>query len=84
MITKEMIDRINFLYHKSQTEGLTEEEKEEQKRLRQEYVKEIRERLKESWIVLNMLKIVATIVDMTIITIITTTDIKDKGEMKNV
>jgi hypothetical protein len=40
--------------------------------------------LKESWIVLNMLKIVATIVDMTIITIITTTDIKDKGEMKNV
>lgn len=46
MITKEMIDRINFLYHKSQTEGLTEEEKEEQKRLRQEYVKEIRERVK--------------------------------------
>jgi uncharacterized protein YnzC (UPF0291/DUF896 family) len=46
MITREMIDRINFLYYKSQTEGLTEEEKEEQKRLRQEYVKEIKERVR--------------------------------------
>lgn len=46
MITREMIKRINFLYHKSQTEGLTEEEKEEQKRLRQEYVKEIKERVR--------------------------------------
>ena len=32
------IDRINELYHKSQAVGLTEEEKEEQARLRQEYV----------------------------------------------
>ncbi|MBE3593292.1 MAG: DUF896 domain-containing protein [Thermoanaerobacter sp.] len=46
MITKEMIDRINFLYHKSKSEGLTEEEKEEQKRLREAYVKEIKERVK--------------------------------------
>lgn len=32
------IDRINELYRKSKTVGLTEEEKEEQTRLRNEYV----------------------------------------------
>lgn len=42
----ERIARINELYHKSQTEGLTEEEKDEQKRLRQEYVMSIRGALK--------------------------------------
>ncbi len=31
------IDRINELYHKSKTVGLTEEEKAEQKKLRDEY-----------------------------------------------
>ncbi|MCR5283120.1 MAG: DUF896 domain-containing protein [Lachnospiraceae bacterium] len=36
------IDRINELYHKSQAEGLTEEEKKEQQLLRQEYVAAIR------------------------------------------
>ena len=30
MVTQEMIDRINTLYHKSQATGLTEEEKAEQ------------------------------------------------------
>lgn len=38
MITKEMIERINFLARKSRTEGLTEEESLEQKELRQKYV----------------------------------------------
>ena len=33
----ERIARINELYHKSQAEGLTEEEKAEQAQLRQEY-----------------------------------------------
>lgn len=47
MITKEMIDRINFLYHKSKSEGLTAEEKLEQSKLRREYIKEIRERVKQ-------------------------------------
>lgn len=42
----ERILRINELYHKSQAEGLTEEEKEEQKKLRQEYVLSIRGSLK--------------------------------------
>ncbi|ORX23278.1 DUF896 family protein [Thermoanaerobacterium sp. PSU-2] len=47
MITKEMIDRINYLYRKSKNEGLTDEEKIEQSKLRMEYVKEIRERVKQ-------------------------------------
>ena len=34
----EMIARINELYHKSKAEGLTEAEKEEQTRLRKEYI----------------------------------------------
>lgn len=42
----EKIARINELYHKSQAEGLTEEEKEEQARLRKEYVASIRSNLK--------------------------------------
>ena len=42
----ERIARINELYHKSQAEGLKEEEKDEQKRLRQEYVMSIRGALK--------------------------------------
>lgn len=36
------IDRINELYHKSQAVGLTPEEKEEQARLRKEYIAAIR------------------------------------------
>ena len=42
MITQEMIDRINTLYHKSQAVGLTEEEKEEQAALRRDYIEAIR------------------------------------------
>lgn len=36
------IDRINELYHKSQSVGLSQEEKEEQARLRREYIAAIR------------------------------------------
>lgn len=47
MITQEQIDRINFLAHKSKTEdGLTEEEKAEQAKLRQEYVAAMRASLR--------------------------------------
>lgn len=42
----ERIARINALYHKSQSEGLTEDEKQEQARLRKEYVASIRANLK--------------------------------------
>ncbi|NLJ95994.1 MAG: DUF896 domain-containing protein [Clostridiales bacterium] len=40
------IDRINELYHKSKTEGLTEEEKKEQEHLRKEYIRCIRENMR--------------------------------------
>lgn len=40
------IDRINALYHKSQAVGLTEEEKEEQARLRKEYIASIKNNMR--------------------------------------
>ena len=40
------IARINELYHNSQAEGLTEEEKAEQAALRQEYVANVRANLR--------------------------------------
>ena len=40
------IKRINELYHKSQAEGLTPEEKEEQALLRKEYVASVRANLR--------------------------------------
>lgn len=38
----EKISRINELYHKSQSEGLTNEEKQEQDKLRKEYIASVR------------------------------------------
>ena len=46
MSMQETIDGINALYHKSQKEGLTEEEKEEQKELRQKYILAVRRNLR--------------------------------------
>ncbi|MCR5000784.1 MAG: DUF896 domain-containing protein [Lachnospiraceae bacterium] len=46
MNLEEKIKRINELYHKSQDVGLSDEEKEEQKKLRQEYVESVRNNLK--------------------------------------
>ncbi len=46
MNVEQMTARINELYHKSQAEGLSEEEKEEQKNLRQAYVANVRANLK--------------------------------------
>ena len=42
----ERIKRINELYHKSQAEGLTEEERKEQAILRSEYVASVRDNLR--------------------------------------
>lgn len=39
---QEKIDRINFLAKKAKTEGLTDAEKQEQQKLRQEYIAEWR------------------------------------------
>lgn len=43
---EQKIARINELYHKSQAEGLTAEEKAEQAALRQEYVANVRANLR--------------------------------------
>lgn len=45
MTVEELTSKINELYHKSQNEGLTPEEKELQNRLRMEYVANIRRNL---------------------------------------
>ena len=53
------IKRINELYHKSKTEGLTEEEKQEQAVLRREYIDSVKASFtsqmgpKEEWIELR-------------------------------
>ena len=46
MNLEEKIKRINELYHKSQDVGLTDEEKAEQKKLRQDYVASVRNNLR--------------------------------------
>ncbi|MGN0278256.1 MAG: DUF896 domain-containing protein [Lachnospiraceae bacterium] len=46
MKVDQMIARINELYHKSQAEGLTAAEKEEQQKLRQAYVANVRANLR--------------------------------------
>lgn len=43
---EEKVKRINELYHKSQAEGLTAEEKKEQAELRSEYVANVRANLR--------------------------------------
>ncbi len=45
---KDLIPRINELSKKSKTIGLTEEEKKEQKNLREEYIKRFRGNLKDT------------------------------------
>ena len=43
---EEKIKRINELYHKSQAEGLTQEEAKEQQELRSEYIANVRANLR--------------------------------------
>lgn len=42
MSIDELTNRINFLYKKSKEQGLTEEEKVEQKELRQKYIDNVK------------------------------------------
>lgn len=46
LTVKEMTDRINELYHKSQKEGLSDAEKKEQAELRSAYAANVRANLK--------------------------------------
>lgn len=46
MTLEETIQRINELYHKSQKEGLSEEEKQEQKQLRRVYIDSVKNNLR--------------------------------------
>lgn len=46
MTLNEKIKRINELYHKSQAEGLTDSEKEEQAKLRRDYIDAVKGNLK--------------------------------------
>ena len=43
---QKQIERINELYHKSQAGGLTTEEKEEQAKLRKDYIETIRRNMR--------------------------------------
>lgn len=64
MITQEMIDRINELYHKSQGEGLTEAEKAEQQRLRGEYIQAIRANMRANLNSISIKEADGTVTDL--------------------
>lgn len=48
MITKQLIERINYLYNKQQKQGLSVEEKEEQTKLRRIYIDTIKSRVRSN------------------------------------
>ncbi|MCG8540610.1 MAG: DUF896 domain-containing protein [Clostridia bacterium] len=47
MLGKEKLDRINYLARKAKSEGLTNLEKQEQKKLREEYLNVFRKNFKK-------------------------------------
>jgi uncharacterized protein YnzC (UPF0291/DUF896 family) len=47
MVGQEKLDRINYLAKKSKNEGLTESEKDEQKKLREEYLLAFRDNFRK-------------------------------------
>ncbi len=63
-VTKKTIERINELYRKSKAEGLTNDELEEQKRLRQEYVQAFRNNLRGTLETIKIQNPDGTIIDV--------------------
>lgn len=63
-MTDEKIARINALYKKSKTEGLTPAEKEEQAALRQEFLADVRKNLKQQLDSIDMEEEDGTIVNL--------------------
>ncbi|MDO4788994.1 MAG: DUF896 domain-containing protein [Johnsonella sp.] len=61
---KEEIDRINFLARKAKAEGLREEEKKEQAKLRQDYLMAIRRNLTASLNNISILEPDGSITDL--------------------
>ncbi len=64
MTMEQRIARINELYHKSQKEGLTAKEKEEQARLRREYIESVRGNLRAQLDNINIEQPDGTIVNL--------------------
>lgn len=60
----ERIARINELYHKAKNEGLTEAEKEEQKKLRAEYVADFKRNLRAQLNNISVVENDGTITDL--------------------
>ena len=63
-MTEKEIQRINELYHKSKNEGLTPAEKEEQERLRKDYIQAIRRNLKSTLKNVSILEPDGSVTDM--------------------
>ena len=58
------VARINELYHKSQKEGLTPEEKEEQAALRKEYIASVKRNLKGQLDNIDMVNVDGTVTNL--------------------
>lgn len=63
-VTDKTIERINELYRKSKAEGLTNDELEEQKRLRQEYIQAFRNNLRGTLETIKIQNPDGTIIDV--------------------
>lgn len=63
-MNEDKIKRINELYRKSKNEGLTNEEKEEQQALRQEYIMAIRNNLRGTLQNVSILNPDGTVTDL--------------------
>lgn len=60
----EKIKRINELYHKAKNEGLTEDEKLEQKKLREEYVADFKRNLRSQLNNISVVEKDGTVTDL--------------------